>query len=131
MLKILTPSPEPGPNKQVFQFERSHRLTRVNLSQVLAQYLMESSILDRPRTVQEFTLEGVGGYLLDHIEILFDPQLQVHPLRWLEQRAKDGDIYVVWPGDVDEQHLSYAAPGHPEHQRFDLASHPTVNTQCI
>lgn len=131
MLTILTRITGAVPLERVRQLERSRRLAWVNLSQVLTRCLMEGTVPDRPRAVQEFDLEGAGGCLLDHIEVLFDPQLQVHPLRWLEHRAKDRDVHVVWPGDVDGQHMSYAAPGHPEHQRFDLAIYPDIKTECI
>jgi hypothetical protein len=92
---------------------------------------MEVSVPDRVRAVQEFGLGVAGGCLLDHIEILFDPQLQVHPLRWLDQRAKDRGVYVVWPGDFDTHHVSYAVPGHPEHQKFDLGGFAAIKTECI
>ena len=131
MLTILTRITDVGPSEDVHQTRRFRRLARVNISQVLAQYLMEVSVPERPRAAQEFSVEGAGSCLLDHIEILFDPHLQVHPLRWLEQRAKDRDIVVIWPGEYDGQHLTYAAPGHPEHQRFDLASYPAISTECL
>jgi hypothetical protein len=131
MLTILTRYADSGLHERVLQFGRSRRLARVSLSQVLAQYLMEVSVPDRVRAVQEFCLEGAEGCLLDHIEILFDPQLQVDPLRWLEQRARDREIFVVWPGEYDGQKLSHAEPGHPEHQKFDLGGFAAIKTECI
>jgi hypothetical protein len=56
--------------------------------------------------------------LIDNIELLFDRTLQLDPLDLLKQHARVRRIVAVWPGQMNEGRLTYAATGHPEHQDY-------------
>jgi hypothetical protein len=61
-----------------------------------------------------------GLLLLDNIELLFDRTLQLNPLDLLKRHAHARCVVAVWPGELRERRLSYAATGHPEHQDYAI-----------
>ena len=58
--------------------------------------------------------------LLDNIELLFDRTLHLNPLDLLKRHAHAGRVIAVWPGELRENRLCYAATGHPEHQDYAI-----------
>jgi hypothetical protein len=64
-------------------------------------------------------LPGIPGLvlLLDHIEILFSPDLSQDPVKLLQGLSRNRRLVVSWPGDHTASTLSYAEPGHPEYYR--------------
>lgn len=67
--------------------------------------------------------------LLHRIEILFEHQLQLDPLKSLQQIARRHGLLVVWPGTYDGRYLTYAEPWHPEYCRYltkDLIVFPSA-----
>jgi len=61
-----------------------------------------------------------GLLLMDNIELLFDRTLQLSPLDLLKRHAHARRVVAVWPGELRENRLSYAATGHPEHQDYGI-----------
>ena len=61
-----------------------------------------------------------GLLLLDNIELLFDRTLQLSPLDLLRRHAHARRVVAVWPGELQEGRLCYAATGHPEHQDYGI-----------
>ena len=58
--------------------------------------------------------------LLDNLELLFDPALRQDPLRLLQGLSRHRTVAASWNGSVEDGHIRYAAPGHPEHRRCPL-----------
>lgn len=58
--------------------------------------------------------------LLDNIELLFDPALRQDPLRLLRGLSRHRTVAASWNGFVEDGHVQYAAPGHPEYRRCPL-----------
>jgi hypothetical protein len=56
--------------------------------------------------------------LLDNLEILFDPALEVEPLRLLQSSSRNRTIVASWNGSFQAGTLTYAEPGHPEFNQF-------------
>lgn len=56
--------------------------------------------------------------LVDRIELLFAPALQLDPLRLLRQMGRICPLIVAWPGSYENGCLTYAAPGHPEFRAY-------------
>ena len=61
-----------------------------------------------------------GMLLLDNIELLFDRTLQLNPLDLLKRHAHARRVIAVWPGELRERRLSFAATGHPEYQDYGI-----------
>ena len=101
---------------------------RINVNLELSRRLLDLTQRQRVLHVQHLLQEIVGEaapdvVLLDNIEILFDPKLQQHPLRCLQQLARHRTVVAAWGGTVlgDDPRtavLTYAAPGHPEYRRY-------------
>ncbi|WP_339832839.1 BREX-3 system P-loop-containing protein BrxF [Paenibacillus sp. FSL R7-0272] len=54
---------------------------------------------------------------LYNIEYLFDPELQVNPVKLLEANSGNTVLLVLWPGKAKQGVLYYAAPEHPEYYK--------------
>ena len=94
-----------------------------NLNLQLSERLLE--LTKRQRAVSVSNLvedllrsEGNQVQVLDNIELLFDPDLAVDPLRLLQGLARDRILVAAWPGSYDGSTLTYAEPGHPEAKRY-------------
>lgn len=59
--------------------------------------------------------------LLDNLELLFDPSLQLDPLDVLKRHAHARRVVAVWPGQLRDGRLSYAELGHPEYRDYGIS----------
>lgn len=57
--------------------------------------------------------------VLDDLQVLFAPVLQVDPLRLLRQLSRKFSVVAAWPGTYDGAMLTVAASGNPEPQNYD------------
>lgn len=63
--------------------------------------------------------EGTTGpLLLDNLEILFEPSLQINPIDIIKRLAHARPVVAVWPGTVGDDRLLYAERSHPEHRDY-------------
>jgi hypothetical protein len=58
--------------------------------------------------------------LLDNLELLFEPSLQINPLDLVRRLAHSKRIVAVWPGELRGDRLVYADMSHPEHRDYSL-----------
>jgi len=56
--------------------------------------------------------------LLDNLELLFEPSLQINPLELVRQLAHSRRVVAVWPGELRGDRLVYADMSHPEHRDY-------------
>lgn len=56
--------------------------------------------------------------LLDNLELLFDPALQLNPLKLLHGLARNQTLVAAWNGKIKDGNLVYAEPGHLEYQSY-------------
>ena len=99
-----------------------HPLLNVNLE--LSKRLLELPRSQRPRQVSRILKDVIAAapgevVLLDNLEVLFDPALEVEPLRLLQASSRNRTLVAAWGGDYREGTLTYAEPGHPEFARFN------------
>ena len=97
----------------------------VNVGEHLAKSLMQLPVRQRPgRAAPELgsLLSDIRAEtaVLDHIEILFAPELRVDVVRLLQSISRNNTLLVAWPGDLSDLDVSYAPSYHPEHQRSSL-----------
>ena len=94
----------------------------INVGVELSRRLLDLAEWQRPirvaplldRIVAE---TGSDAILLDNIELLFDLALHQDPLRVLQGLSRSRTVVASWNGSLEEGHIQYAAPGHPEHRR--------------
>ncbi|GAE27479.1 hypothetical protein JCM9140_3627 [Halalkalibacter wakoensis JCM 9140] len=92
----------------------------VNVNLVLSEKLKDLSKAKYPLYVEDilsdyFQQVNSEWFWLGNIEILFDKQLHINPVRLLENQSKRYKLIVSWPGVLEENKLIYAEPGHPEY----------------
>ncbi len=58
---------------------------------------------------------NAAGCVLDHIEILLLPDLQVAVYGLFERLSRHQPLLISWPGQYENGRLVYAQPGHPEY----------------
>lgn len=56
--------------------------------------------------------------LLDNLELLFEPSLQINPLDTIKRLAHIKPVVASWPGELREDRLIYADMSHPEHREY-------------
>lgn len=56
--------------------------------------------------------------LLDNLELLFEPGLQINPLDLVRRLAHSKRVVAVWPGELRGDRLLYADMSHPEHRDY-------------
>jgi hypothetical protein len=101
---------------------QEHGWPLVNVNFELSERLLELTSKQRALRVPRMLGEIVEGHpgevvLLDNTEILFSTELQQDPLRLLQGLGRNRTVVATWSGEMDDENLVYAAPGHPEHRR--------------
>ena len=97
----------------------------VNVNRELSRRLLDLTGRRRALRMQPLLDEIAAGagsdvVLLDNIELLFDPALRQDPLRLLQGLSRRRTVAASWNGAVEDGHVRYAAPGHPEYRRYPL-----------
>lgn len=100
----------------------SNQLTngvKLNINLKLSEKLLVIPLKDYYWHVTDFLLSFMEDdkaiYILDHIDILFDPLLAIQPINILESISRYRKIIVIWPGEYREGKLFYAEPQHSEY----------------
>ncbi|MEN6327778.1 MAG: BREX-3 system P-loop-containing protein BrxF [Syntrophomonas sp.] len=122
-LILLVGTKDSGKTKvlQELQFQTGAPLLNVNLE--VSRCLLEMTQRQRALRVAECmgnTVRECGNplVLLDNLELLFDPALQLNPLKLLQGLARNQILIVAWNGRIKDGNLVYAEPGHPEYQSY-------------
>ena len=65
-------------------------------------------------------VEGLapGPILCTDVDLIFDPLLELDPLRLLREASRQTPLIVLWPGDNKNWVLSYAVAGHPHYRTW-------------
>ena len=58
--------------------------------------------------------------LLDNVELLFDSTLRQDPLAVLQRLSRRRTVVATWNGPMEDGHIYYAVPGHPEYRRYPV-----------
>ncbi|MDK2945127.1 MAG: hypothetical protein PWQ24_1842 [Mesotoga sp.] len=97
----------------------------LNLNFVLSKEMKTFSINERPLRASRFLSELVNSresLLLNHIEILFEPQLKLLPMQILRRASRTTPIVANWPGSIQNEFAIYAQRNHPEFMEVRLDS---------
>ena len=114
-----------GTGKTLCLREVAHHTDRHNVANIgieLSRRLLDLTERERPLRVEELLGQIIAGTsdpaLLDNLEVLFEPKLQVDPLALLQSLSRDRTVVAAWPGAISGGQLHYAEPGLPEHRRY-------------
>lgn len=108
----------------------------ININLELSRRMLD--LTERQRTLQipRLLSEIVNGadsstVLLDNTEILFDVTLQQDPLRLLQGLSRCKTVVASWNGNIDNDYLKYAIPGHPEYRRYRIQDFLVVSLDAM
>ena len=95
----------------------------LNVGADISRRLLDLTERQRVLQLPKLLKEVVAAYpsdlaLLDNTEVLFNPALMQDPLRLLQGLSRDRTVVASWLGDVDDRHLTYAVPEHPEFRQY-------------
>ena len=107
----------------------------VNVNLELSRRLLDLTERQRPLRVQRLLDEIVAEresdvILLDNIEILFEVALRQDPLRLLQGLSRPRKVVAAWNGCLEDHHIRYAEPGHPEYRRYPMEGFLAVSTHA-
>lgn len=131
-LVLVVGLPFTGKTKLLRELTKSNpeRYTYINLNLELSALLKDVTEKERPFRVQEFLRELVldkqGVLLVDNTEILFDPELNLDPVKSFELLSRFNSVVSVWSGTVKDGFLSYAEPGQREYFRGSISEFEIV-----
>ena len=121
---VLVVGPEGSGKTHILQeITRSESYPLINVNLELSRRMLDLTIrqrsLDAPKFLAQILAESKEEVvLLDNLEILFDAQLKLDPLRLLQGLSRNKTIVASWNGRVHNGHLTYATPDHPEYRSF-------------
>lgn len=115
--------------------QQTEGLTSLELSEQLCERLLPLSRNDRSRQVSDIIAQMLNGIAsdvvwLDRIQVLFEPTLELDPLRQLQDLARLKPIVAIWPGQITERFLTFSVPGRDDYQSYsanDLANVPIIH----
>jgi len=95
----------------------------INVNLELSQKLLELSKRERRLQVHRLLADIIGStggetVFLDNIELLFDEELKVDPLRLLQSLSRNITVVAAWNGDTVNGSVTYAEVNHPEYRRY-------------
>ena len=123
LVLVIGPS-SAGKSELLAELAKRHQTSVLNVGAALGRALLSipesRRHLQAPDLLRELSNNAASSELivLDDIELLFDRTLQLNPLDLLKRLAHGQRVVAVWPGELQENRLSYAWMGHPEHRDY-------------
>jgi hypothetical protein len=129
-LVLVVDAPEPV----IASALQNNAATKIDISELLCERLLPLSSRDRARKAADIIAQMLNGAVsdvvwLDRVQALFEPSLELDPLRQLQELARLKPIIAIWPGQV-EQCLTFSVPGRDDFQSYsanDLANVPIIH----
>lgn len=122
-LVILAGVPGSGKTAALQSVAQKAGCELVNVNLELSKKMLELTRTQRSRQVARLLKEIIAVQpgdvvMLDNLEVLFDTDLEVEPLRLLQVSSRNRTIVASWNGSYVDGTLTYAEPGHPEFAQF-------------
>lgn len=123
-LVLLVGRPGSGKSKLLRELSTIRGWQYVNCRTFLTEELLEMVPKVRAQEAAGLINKALEAYkaeviVLDDMQTLFAPVLQVDPLHLLRQLGKKFTIVAAWPGEFDGNNLRIAAAGNPEPKSYD------------
>jgi hypothetical protein len=110
----------------VNEYHHAHSVPLINLGIEFSESLLVVPVEDWPKkSAGLFTdllmRQQSKTILLDRIEVIFDRNLALDPLKLLKANSKNKTLVAIWPGVKTATALTYAIPSHPEYRSYKQA----------
>lgn len=121
---IILASPSGTGKTQILKTVHNRlKIPMINVNLELSKQMLELSESQRRMLIGPIFHDIIDNIkeevvLLDNIEIIFDVDLKLDPIRLLQNLSRKKTIITTWNGKVENDHLTYAEPGHPEYRRY-------------
>lgn len=130
-LVLIVNSTEQG----IWPSQLSQKITLFELSEQLCENLLPLSRGDRSRKAPDILTQMLNRITsevvwMDRIQTLFEPSLELDPLRQLQELARIKPIIAIWPGQITEHFLTFSVPGRADYQSYtanELANLPIIH----
>ena len=122
-LLLLVGPPRTGKTAALRSLAAETRWPVLALNMALAERMLAVPVAFRASEVGDAVIDLAAaipgdGLIVDNIELLFQPDLQVDPLALLRRLARNRVVVAAWPGRFDGDELNYATPEHVEYRRY-------------
>ena len=123
-LVLLVGRPVSGKSKLLRELSTIRGWQYVNCRAFLTEELLEMvpkvRDMEAPGMIMK-TLDALKAdvIVLDDMQALFAPVLQVDPLQLLKQLGRKFSLVAAWPGEFDGDSLKIAAVGQPDQRVYD------------
>jgi len=122
-LVLIVGKPGSGKSKIMRELGLNRGWRYVDCRELVTDELLELVPKARPREApgimdKMLERERADVILLDNVQVLFTPILNLDPLALLRQLGKKHTIVAAWPGDYENSRLSYLETGLPEPKRY-------------
>ncbi len=109
------------------EFETSVINVNLAISRELLELTPKQRSLRLPGIIDQIVDQPQGPVVLDNLEILFDKDLRLDPLRLLQSISRNRAVVASWNGTASGGNLLYAETGHPEYRSYDSVDALIVN----
>jgi hypothetical protein len=125
-LVLVVGGPGSGKTALLRSLSEQLHIPLLNLGLELSKKLLSLTVHERKLKASEIIadlldMEETPPLAVDNTEIIFDPSLMLNPLGLLQSISRTRFLIWSWNGEVEDGHITYAYPGHPEHQRIPSA----------
>jgi hypothetical protein len=124
-LVLVVGTPDSDISVALHQLAAKSGCSVVNVGLELARTLLEVPQRRRPVAAADAAADIFRGdtpdglQFLDHIEVLFQPELRLDPLKIMQDAARNRVVVGVWPGEWTGTSLRYAVPSHAEFREYE------------
>lgn len=95
----------------------------MSVAGILSAALLDVPPKHRPRVArkvfsQEIERRTLGPILCLDVDLMFEPSLELEPLRLFREASRQTPLVILWPGQSKDGILSYAVPVHPHYRTW-------------
>ena len=133
-LVLLVGRPGSGKSKLLRELSTIRGWKYVNCRTFLTEELLEMVPKVRAQEATGLIAKSIDALgaevvVLDDMQVLFAPVLQVDPLNLLKHLGRKFSVVAAWPGQYDGQKLTIAASGVPDPKSYDATGLTVVQIE--
>jgi len=131
-LLILVGPASSGKTQCLHEISERINIPYINLGVDLSKKLIELSSKQQVLRVSGLTKEIISNVtldtvLVDNIELLFNPELKIDPVRLLLNCSRNKTLIVAFSGKQVGNSIIYAEPHHLEHRKFEIKDYEAIS----